>query len=302
MSWIDHRQVLPPSGPWHHLDSLRAFRPSVAEEPDGTLRMWYSGHDGTTARILEAVQEPGQEWRRLGVSVDVGGSGGSDAYGVESPSVVRIPAGFLMAYAGSDGTDTRLHLATSEDGHRWEPQGTFLQRGETDNVGATHPCLVVTGERWWLFYSGYNGSNDCRHAEIMAAVSPDGASWDRLGSLLSPGRDELALSEPSVLVHQRRFTMVFVCDDGIRASIDTATSRDGVSWDRRGSTLRLVQRDVRPNRIRSPNAAHLNDGRLHLWYSARTGGDPPGSCRLWTATFDADATSADPGSSIDAGP
>lgn len=288
--------MLPLSGPWSDLDSQRAFRPSLLEEPDGALRMWYSGHDGTTGRILEAAQDPGQPWRRLGVSLDVGGSGESDAYRVESPSVVRIPTGFLMAYAGSDGTDTRLHLATSEEGHHWERQGTFLPRGDIDSVGAAHPCLVVTGERWWLFYSGYDGSQDSRHAEIMAAVSPDGASWDRLGSLLSPRRDELALSEPSVLVRQRRFTMVFVCDDGIRASIDTATSRDGVSWDRRGSTLRLGHRGLRPNRIRSPNATHMNDGRLHLWYSARASGDPPGSCRLWTATFDANATSAEPSS------
>jgi predicted GH43/DUF377 family glycosyl hydrolase len=286
--WTDHRQVLPPSGPWSELDSLRAFRPSVLEEPDGTLRMWYSGHDGTTGRILEAVQPPGGAWERLGVSVDPGWSGDSDAEGVEAPSVVRNADGYLMAYSGSDGEDSRLHLAASDDGHVWEPRGPFMPKGEEGAVGARHPCLVVTGERWWLFYAGDDGAPDSRRAGIMAAVSPNGSTWEPLGSLLAPARDEVALTEPSVLVRQRRFTMVFVCDDGIRASIDAATSRDGVSWDRRGTTLRIAPRSTGPNRIRSPIAAHLGDGSLRLWYSTRVGDDPPGSCRMWTADFGAE--------------
>jgi predicted GH43/DUF377 family glycosyl hydrolase len=286
LSWTRPEPVLQHAGPGSHLDRVRAFRPSVLQEPDGTLRMWYSGHDGVTGRILEAVRAPGQPWRRLGLSIDAGWSGASDAYGVEAPSVVRIPAGFLMAYAGSDGADTRLHMATSADGHRWDCQGTFMQRGGPDAVGATHPCLVVTGERWWLFYAGYDGSRDGRRAEILAAVSPNGASWDRVGSVLAPDGDELALSEPSVLVRQRAFTMVFVCDDGARASIDMATSRDGVSWDRRGTTLRLTPGDRRSSRIRSPTVARLRDGCLRMWYSTHMAGDEADSCRLWSIDFD----------------
>src|SRR4029453_12231938 len=152
MSWTRHRIVFSKAGPWAELDRLRSFRPSVLEADNGTLRMWYSGHDGSTGRILEAVQEPGQPWQRLGISLDSGFSGASDSFGVEAPSVVRTPVGFLMAYAGSDGADTRLHMASSDDGHRWEALGMFLQRGELDAIGATHPCLVVTGERWGFYY------------------------------------------------------------------------------------------------------------------------------------------------------
>ncbi|MGH9290038.1 MAG: hypothetical protein ACRD0V_17380, partial [Acidimicrobiales bacterium] len=91
MSWTRHREVLTDSGPLADLDRLRSFRPSVLETDNGTLRMWYSGHDGSTGRILEAVQQPGQPWERLGISIDAGSSGESDAYGVEAPSVVRTP-------------------------------------------------------------------------------------------------------------------------------------------------------------------------------------------------------------------
>ena len=283
MSWTCHGVVLTGSGPWADLDRLRSFRPSLLEADDGTLRMWYSGHDGSTGRILEAVQEPGQPWRRLGISIDAGSSGDSDAFGVEAPSVVRTPVGYLMAYAGSDGADTRLHMATSVDGHRWQAQGTFMQRGEPDAIGATHPCLVVTGERWWLFYSGYDGSDNGRRAAIMAAVSPNGASWDRVGPVLEPVRDEVAVSEPWVLVRHRQFTMFYVSEAGARAVIDMATSDDGVTWDLRGTTLAPGDVGDDSGRVQSPSAMHLSDGRLRLWYATHTAGDPADGYHLWSA-------------------
>jgi len=245
--------------------------------------MWYSGHDGSTGRILEAVQEPGQPWRRRGISIDAGFSGDSDAFGVESPSVVPTPVGFLMAYAGSDGADSRLHMATSTDGHRWQAQGTFMQRGKPDAIGATHPCIVVTGERWWLFYSGYDGADNGRRATILAAVSPNGASWDRVGPVVEPTRDEVAVSEPWVLVRHRRFTMLYVSDAGTRTAIDMATSDDGVTWDRRGTTLGPEDLGDESGLVRSPSATHLNDGRLRLWYATHTAGDPADGYHLWSA-------------------
>ena len=287
MTWTRHGVVLTGSGPWADFDRLRSFRPSVLEADDGTLRMWYSGHDGSTGRILEAVQEPGQPWRRRGISIDAGFSGDSDAFGVEAPSVVPTPAGFLMAYAGSDGADSRLHMATSTDGHRWQAQGTFLQRGEPDAIGATHPCLVVTGERWWLFYSGYDGADNGRRATILAAVSPNGASWDRVGPVVEPTSDEVAVSEPWVLVRHRHFIMVYVSDVAARSAIDMATSDDGVNWDRRGTTLAPEGLGDESGLVRSPSAIHLHDGRLRLWYAALTAGDPADGYHLWSAELDA---------------
>ena len=286
MGWHLDGQILPGSEAASELESLRTFGPSVIEEDDGTLRMWYSGHDGSTSRILEAVQRPGGPWERRGVSIDVGFAGESDAYGVESPSVVFTPGGYLMAYAGSDGADTRLHMATSSDGRLWKPLGTFLQREEADAVGATHPCLVVTSERWWLFYSGYDGSENGRRAAILAAVSDSGASWDRLGPVLEPGRDELAVFEPWVVLSHRRFSMFYVSDDGRRPAIQMATSEDGLSWDRRGNTLPGSGDDVDSLEERSPCVLRLRDGSLRLWFTSRPTGNVSAGYHLCSATFD----------------
>jgi predicted GH43/DUF377 family glycosyl hydrolase len=92
------------------------------------------------------------------VAIDAGFAGDSDSYGAESPCVVRTPGGYLMVYGGSDGEISRPHMATSEDSHRWDSQGTIMQRGPEDAGGANHPCLLITGERWWLFSTGYPDS------------------------------------------------------------------------------------------------------------------------------------------------
>jgi len=284
--WGQRRPVLPP-GPDAAFEALRAFGPSVLVEDDGTIRLWYSGHDGSTGRILEAVQPPGRPWDRLGVSVDVGLAGDSDSYGVDSPSVVATPTGYLMIYAGSDGADTQLHLATSPDGHAWKAEGPFLERGEEDAVGATHPCLIVTGGDWWLFYSGYDGTgNGCR-ASICAAISSSGEKWDRLGPVLEPEPGELAVSEPWIVASHRRLSMFYVSDEdgGSRSTIHLASTEDGVSWARRGVTLEPCPGAGDSLSVRSPCVVRLPDGTLRLWYAGRPSGDVSAGYRLWSADF-----------------
>src|SRR5688572_8304960 len=144
--------------------------------------MWYSGDDGTTSRILAALQPPGGAWERLGIAVDAGFAGDTDSYGAESPCVVKTPGGYLMVYGGFDGEVSRLHMATSDDASRWDAQGTIMQRGPEDVGGASHPCVLIAGERWWLFFTGYRGSSGTERSELVAAVSQTGASRNRARS------------------------------------------------------------------------------------------------------------------------
>jgi predicted GH43/DUF377 family glycosyl hydrolase len=266
MRWARDEDVFsPPSDA--SPDAARASGASVIEDHDGVLRMWYSGHDGSTARILAAQQTPGCAWRRLGVAIDAGFAGETDSYGIESPCVVRTVDGYLMAYAGSDGADTRLHMATSVDGWQWKPHGTFLQREAPDAIGATHPCVVVTRNRWWLFYAGYDGRANGRAASILAAVSDNGATWDRLGPVLEPERGELALTEPWVGLVRRRFVMLHAVEDHAGIAIALATSSDGMSWQRRGPIDTPIGDHAD---LRSPCMLRLRDGTSRMWYAANT--------------------------------
>ncbi len=269
-------------------DGLRAWQPWVLEEDDGTLRMWYSGHDGTTARILEATRAPGHAWRRLGVVIDAGLAGETDAYGVESPCVIRVPGGYLMAYGGSNSEYTRIHMATSADGHHWIGQGTIMQSGQEDALAATNPCLVVTGEQWWLFYSGYDGSHEGRRATVMVAVSPSGASWDRLGAVLEPEPGELAVGHPCVVEVAHRFQMFFASEHDEQVSIALATSQDGVAWERRGIVLSGSEEEPEALAVSTPCVLRLRDGSVHMWYAQRPLGDVQLAYRICAARIDGD--------------
>jgi len=57
----------------------------------------------------------------------------------------------------------------------------------------------MTGERWWLFYTGYPGSGPGQRSVLVAAVSQTGASWDRVGAILEPEQGEVAVSHPCAL-------------------------------------------------------------------------------------------------------
>jgi predicted GH43/DUF377 family glycosyl hydrolase len=261
------------------------MRPWVLEEDGGALRMWYSGHDGTTGRILTAIQQPGEAWERLGIAIDAGFAGDSDRYGVESPCVVQTPGGYLMAYGGFDGEATRLHMATSGDGQTWTAQGTIMQRGPQDALAASHPCLVEAEAGWWLFFCGYDGAGDSRHAAILAAVSPSGASWDRVGAVLEPGEGEVATSHPCVIVIARTFYMFYASDGGGQVAIAMATSADGVSWDRHGTTLAAIEGGPEAGGVHTPCAVRLRDGSLRMWYAGLAAGGTDLAYRICSAHF-----------------
>jgi hypothetical protein len=61
--------------------------------------------------------------------------------------VVNTPGGYLMVYGGSDGEISRLHMATSEDSHRWNTQGTIMQRGPEDESRASVCLAREAGQR-----------------------------------------------------------------------------------------------------------------------------------------------------------
>ena len=281
MSWTQPFQVLRPSGPFADLDRHRAWRPSVLQGDGSALRMWYGGHDGSTARILTAEQFARYGWTRLGASIDPGFAGSTDAAGVGGPSVVHTAAGYLMAYAGSDGSKTRVHLATSADGDTWHPEGPVVL--DKRHVIGTSPCLVAAPDRLWLYYAT---QGDDQRTAIHAATAVDGGAgrWHHAGSVLEPDGTEASVSEPWVVAGERDLLMFFVARDGDSgcAVLGVATSGDGATWARRPSPLDFGRRHHDGGSIGGPSALRFRGGRLRLWYAAGDEGDEAGHCRLWS--------------------
>src|SRR2546429_5659795 len=101
-------------------------------------------------------------------------------------------------------------MAISADGHSWTGHGTIMQRGVEDALAATHPCLLITGRRWWLFYSGYHGANEGRHGAVLAAGSDPGAPRDRLGPLPRPTPPEPRATPPLGLPAGRKLCIFYL--------------------------------------------------------------------------------------------
>ncbi|MGH9041933.1 MAG: hypothetical protein ACRDZ3_17065 [Acidimicrobiia bacterium] len=288
MEWKQEGDVLPPASAGA-ADSVRAWEPWALEGADGTLRLWYSGHDRTTGRILEAGRRPGVPWQRFGVAIEPGLAGDSDRYGVGSPCVVEVPDGYLMAYCGFDGRTSRLHLATSVDGHQWVTRGTVKDQEEGEVLAGGSPCLVVRDEEWWLYYTapderGGVNLDTGRRASILGAVSRSGDSWDRIGPVLEPEPGELAVTHPCVLEISRRRYMFYASENEEAGSIALATSSDGVEWTRRGIVLSPVDA-IDASSVASPCIVRLRDGSLRMWYSRRPWGDDQLAYAVCTAVF-----------------
>ena len=90
----------------------------------------------------------------------------------------------------------------------------------------------MTGERWWLFYTGYPGSSGGKRSVLVAAVSQTGASWDRVGAILEPEQGEVAVSHPCVLEVSRTiylfYALIAVLPEGklpVDSSVSVATPR-----------------------------------------------------------------------------
>jgi predicted GH43/DUF377 family glycosyl hydrolase len=270
-------QVLRPSGPFAELDRHRAWRPSVLRGDGAVLRMWYGGHDGSVSRVLAAEQRPRDGWTRLGVSVDTGLAGPSDAGGTDAPSVVRTPTGFVMAYVGSDGAATRVHLARSVDGTGWQSCGAFRAPGGQDATAT--PCLVWAKGRLWLYYTGRDEGG---RASVFAATSTDGADWSDAGLVFGPPGDDHGVSDPWIVADDDEFLMLYLRAGERHPSVSLATSTDGMAWSPR-APLDLGRRHHDAGSIGGPSAMRLPGGPLRVWYAAANEGDTSGGCRLWSA-------------------
>jgi hypothetical protein len=272
-------QVLRPSGPFAALDRHRAWRPSVLQGERRSWRMWYGGHDGSISRILGAEQRRDSGWVRSGVSVDAGLAGSTDGAGIDAPSVVRWPAGFVMAYVGSDGCTERVHLAISDDGSDWRPLGPFTAPGGREATGS--PCLVAVEGQLWLFYAAPGRGG---RSAVFGSTSSDGTVWRDVGPVLGPDAGEQGVSDPWVVGLEEGLLMLFVGggDDG-DSSVGLATSFDGRAWSRQPAFVDLARRHHDGGAISGPSALHMGGRHLRVWYAAGNEGDSTGSCRLWSA-------------------
>lgn len=155
-----------------------AFDPSVIAMPDGSYRMYYTFHSGSTPGSPCSGKQ-----LRYATSTDlVDWTTRSDVLlsdlGCGVPNVVRVGAtDFRLYYVrGGEGVAHGTYMATSPDGLTWTPRAGILTPSDM-----VDPSVAQLADGSWLMLTADfppNKSSGPFFQKLYAATSPDGFAWD----------------------------------------------------------------------------------------------------------------------------
>jgi predicted GH43/DUF377 family glycosyl hydrolase len=173
--------------------------------PDGdTYKMWYTGSDGTTARIYLATSPDGFAWTKYDNTIaptsdtsssngrlSVGSTNRGDYQNLSAPCVIKDGSVYRMWYSGQSNNTYRTYYATSWNGLAWmKYDNTIAPTSDTsssngriplgsadrgDDGQTYHPWVIKDDATYRMWYSG----NDSSTVRIYYATSPDGVAWTK---------------------------------------------------------------------------------------------------------------------------
>ena len=269
------------SGEW------KVLTPNVVDVPGGGYRMYYTrsgpGRDygPTPAVILSAFSSDGSRWAAE-PGVRLAPHGPAADVRVVCPDVIPLAGGgYRMYFEGQpSGRASVILSAFSEDGLEWRPE-PGVRFGGPRRYGSPR-CLVVSGDpgaaiRFRLYFHSY--SHPLRMAldaenHIVSAVSADGLSFQA-----EPGvriRQEgplqtFAVYAPEVLrLGDGSYRMYYAGwqVDPVRGRIFSATSPDGVAWERDPQVNVDFGGRYDAEKCSEPCVMRLPDGRYRMFYEA----------------------------------
>lgn len=167
---------------------------------------------------------------------------------------------------GDDKSDGRV-IATVIRG---EDTTEIAPHGE-GNVYA--PEIIFENGIYRMWYGGLGKDG---HDRIHYAESKDGLTWKKRGVVLE---DNTAnhVNDPSVVrVKDRYFMYYTVAGAGVTDRIDLATSKDGITWKRKGTALRAGKPGEWDGLLVGRPSVLFEDGQFRMWYDGRKD-LPPGA-------------------------
>jgi hypothetical protein len=139
--------------------------------------------------------------------------------------------------------------------------------GDLDDEGVYGPTVVFDGEKYHMWYTIFDGSNEC----IVYASSSDGIQWKKNSDpVLEPSVEWEAegVSHPSVLYKNGDYHMWYTGDDGTTTAIGYATSKDGIKWlrDNRNPMVKVPKGSLDGSGVSQPSVIYV-DQCYHMWYA-----------------------------------
>jgi len=259
---------------------------STVLKEEGTYKMWYTGHNGTSwAGIGYATSPDGINWTKQnsGNAVLTVTAGKFDSGGVISPTIINDNGTYKMWYAGYNGTYwDGIGYATSPDGIAWTKQNSgnaVVPQGSNPSFDYPHiymPNVIKDGDIYKMWYSGNNGSV----VTTGYATSLDGITWTKYVNnpvmTNSAGKfDSTNVYTPNVVYDGTKYIMFYSGYNGTTwkwDGIGYATSPDGITWTKQNSGNALITNGVNPafdyNAMYS-NATIIDNNQYMVWYSGQ---------------------------------
>lgn len=262
-------------------------------EPDvikvgSTYYMYNRGNDADNDSIVVQSSTDGATWTNHGVIIEPGASGAWDDTYTIAPSVYYYSGTYYLFYEGNDGSHSQIGYATSTS-----PTGPFTKYASNpvlsntgsgwESVTVGTPVITRANSKWYLFYHGYNGTND----QGGVAWSTDLTSWTRHSSNpiipISSGQwDALKTAPSSVLILDNT---IYVFYEGESTETPIPDWQIGIAYVSLSNLESSVMTKHSSNPILGPSASGWDDdwvqlpgivnygnGNLWMYYSGHNSG------------------------------
>jgi predicted GH43/DUF377 family glycosyl hydrolase len=230
--------VLSPKADWEAGGNINNTVVKVGNE----YKHWFTGI-GDRFRIGTATSTDGITWQKSNANpvLNVGAAGQFDSEHVYTPMVVYHDSLYWMWYAGNNGVNWQIGLATSKDGVQWKkhPDNPVLKIGAAakwDDKHLISPFVMRDGTVFKMWYRGesaqFPGKGSAGYAE-----SPDGVHWERYSGnpVFSPTAsawDSRSLTIYPIVKREGKYEGWYAGSDGSTSQIGYVTSSDGINWQR----------------------------------------------------------------------
>ncbi len=160
LTWTKHGVAVNISSPGGH-DSSHAYYQAVVKTDE--YKMWYTGFDGLSMKILYANSSDGLAWNKYAEPVTPSGPGivHGDA-NIAAPSVAFEAGQYHMFFDRHDGLRMRTMYAVSQDGLEWSEIGLAVDTNTSsvyDSYRANRCCALIQGNETKVWYTGFNNAN-----------------------------------------------------------------------------------------------------------------------------------------------
>jgi len=145
--------------------------------------------------------------------------------------------------------------------------------GQWDALIRERGWIIKEGDKYRMWYTGYNPDDKSVTMKLGYATSNDGVSWTRHPS--GPIFAKNWVEDMMIVQHEKQ---LFMFAEGAGDQAQLLTSIDGISWNHLGPLdVRLVNGEKIPPGPYGTPTAFYEDGTWHLFYERRDQG-------IWHAT------------------